>query len=156
MNEGLAKVDQWLCSNRLSLNVSKTTYMVISNKAVHNEPNIYIRNQKIDRVNHHKFLGVTIDSNLRFTDHINKLCSVLSRSLGTINRVAHFLPSQVMRNLFFSLIYAITVCGSAYSTAQTRLTGLYNRVELYQYHFSGRYRYQILLPTFCRYPDTDT
>jgi hypothetical protein len=37
-----------------------------------------------------------------------------------------------MRNLFFSLIYshltyAITVWGSAYSTAQTRLTGLYNR-----------------------------
>ena len=69
----LVGVDNWLKTNRLSLNVSKTSYMTISNqkKALH----IKIRETIHTKVSTVKFLGVMLDENLTFTDHVNKVAS---------------------------------------------------------------------------------
>ena len=62
----------WLEVNKLSLNVSKTHYMVFStrNKQVE-DMNINIRDALIDRVKHTKFLGVLIDEKLNWKAHID-------------------------------------------------------------------------------------
>ena len=41
-NVELSKIDKWLCRNRLSLNVSKSTFMMISNNSNSNVPDIYM------------------------------------------------------------------------------------------------------------------
>ena len=64
MNRELVGVDKWLKTNRLSLNVSKTSYMIISNKK--NVLDIKIRETILTKVSTVKFLGVTIDENHAF------------------------------------------------------------------------------------------
>ena len=64
VNRELVGVDNWLKANRLSLNVSKTSYIIISN--VKNAINIRIRDSILTKVSTVKFLGVTLDENLTF------------------------------------------------------------------------------------------
>jgi hypothetical protein len=129
-NEQLRKVDQWLCVNRLSLNIKKTTYMIFANKNISNI-DISIRTNTINRVNKHKFLGVIIDEKLKFSEQINMVASKVSRSLGVLRRIQNLVPSHIIRNLFFSLIYshityAITVWGSGNTAELNRLRRLIN------------------------------
>ena len=65
LNDDLEKIREWLCCNKLSLNVLKTHYMIFAprNKIVV-DVNIQINCVSIERVCCSKFLGVIIDSKL--------------------------------------------------------------------------------------------
>jgi hypothetical protein len=132
VNAELEQVDEWLKVNRLSLNTSKTTVMLISSKPLDRDVNIIMRGEQLKNVRCHRFLGVLIDDKLKFNDHMGKLCNSLSQSIGVMRRVAHIVPSNVLRNLYFSLIYskltyAITAWGSATATSLLRIRSLVNR-----------------------------
>ena len=104
VNRELAGVDNWLKTNRLSLNVSKISYMIISNqkKAL----DIKIRERIVTKVSTVKFLGVTLDENLTFKDHVNKVTSNISKSVGVMRRLYCQLPANVMVKLYYSLVYS--------------------------------------------------
>ena len=70
VNRELVGVDSWLKANRLSVNVSKALYMIISKKK--NAIDIRIRDSILTKVLTVKFLGVTPDENLTFNDHVKK------------------------------------------------------------------------------------
>ena len=82
VNIELVGVDNWLKTNRLSLNVSKTSYMIISNQK--NALDIKIRETIPTKVSTAKFLGITLDENLTFKDHVNKVTSNISKSVGVM------------------------------------------------------------------------
>ena len=58
VNRELVGVDNWLKTDRLSLNVSKTSYMIISNQK--SALDINIRETILTKVSTVKFLGVTL------------------------------------------------------------------------------------------------
>ena len=104
VNRELVGVDNWLKTNRLSLNVSKT-YMIISNQK--NALDIKIRETILTKVSTVKFLGVTLDANLTFKDHLNKVTSNISKSVGVMRRLHCQLPANVMIKLYYSLVYSL-------------------------------------------------
>ena len=58
----LCKVDDWLKANRLSLNIDKKFYMIIThNNYYETDINIRIRDVQLSRVTSTKFLRQTID-----------------------------------------------------------------------------------------------
>ena len=59
MNREEVGVDNWLKANILSLNVSKTSYMIIFNQKY--AIDIRIRDSILTKVSTVKFLGVTLD-----------------------------------------------------------------------------------------------
>ena len=73
INSEMLKVTEWLNINKLSLNVEKTHYIIFCtiNKYIKTDENIFINNQLIKRVHSSKFLGVIVDSNICWNDHIN-------------------------------------------------------------------------------------
>ena len=100
----LVGVDNWLKTNRLSLNVSKTSYMIISKQK--NALDIKIRESIVTKVLAVKFLGVTHDEHLTFKDHVNKVTSKISKSVGVMRRLHCQLPANVMVKLYYSLVYS--------------------------------------------------
>ncbi len=56
----------WLRTNKLSLNVSKTKYMIFSTKELGPMCDIEIEGSKIERVDYNKFLGIIIDRKLKW------------------------------------------------------------------------------------------
>ena len=74
MNNELKKLYEWLCINRLSLNITKTNFVIFH--AI-NKPKtpvtILIHKQAVDEADYVKYLGVLIDSHLTFKKHIDEL-----------------------------------------------------------------------------------
>ncbi len=65
----LATVSEWLRANKLTLNVSKTKYMIMGSKNLVNKVNdqlVTIAGEKIDRVSVFKYLGMWLDESLTF------------------------------------------------------------------------------------------
>ena len=61
---------------------------------------LYIGNEKIVEVATHKVLGVTIDNNLSWTNHVNELTKRVSQKLYQLAKIKHFLNAHA-RKLFF-------------------------------------------------------
>ena len=94
VNRELVGVDNWFKANRLSLNVCKTSYMIISNQK--NAIDIKIRDSIHSKVSVVKFLGVTLDENLTFKDHVKNVPIKICKSVGVMRRLYCQLPADVM------------------------------------------------------------
>ena len=80
--------------------------MIISNWNQIENTNISLSGQPIARTSNHKFLDVFNDDEPEFDIHINKLCSNVSQSIGLMRRIVHLVPVNVLRNLYYTLIYS--------------------------------------------------
>ena len=72
VNKGLKHVKRWLDSNRLSFNISKTSYIIFHSSAssVPTDTSIKIGKKQISRVKYIKFLGVLLDEHFDGRYHI--------------------------------------------------------------------------------------
>ena len=93
VNRELVGVDNWLKANRLSLN-SKTSYMIISNQK--NAIEIRILDSILTKVSTVKFLGVTLDKNLTFNDHVKDVTTKISKSVCVMRRLHCQLPARLL------------------------------------------------------------
>ena len=68
-------ISDWFNANKLSLNISKTNYMLYTNCNVplSNRPDMYIGDQKIKQTSEVKFLGMIIDDKLKWDKHIEMI-----------------------------------------------------------------------------------
>jgi len=72
LNEQMVRVDNWLSRNRLYLNVSKTKVMLIRGiRRKIAESDFKIPGGDLKVVSKIKYLGVMIDRNLNFTEHVD-------------------------------------------------------------------------------------
>ena len=79
------KVDTWLKVNKLSLNISKTHFMLFKgNKTAHYYPKISVDNKYITQVNCTKFLGIMIDDKLTWKHHIEYISKKIARGIGIL------------------------------------------------------------------------
>ena len=79
LNEELSEIEEWLRCNKLSLNVLKTHYMIVTTKNnPSNDVDIYDNSVRIERVYLTKCLGLHIDSQLNWESHIEYTCKTLS------------------------------------------------------------------------------
>ena len=105
-------VYEWLCVNKLSLNVNKTKYMVYSFPGKKTPTlDIRISDCNISQVNDFNFLGIHIDSNLSWNSHISYISCKIARNCGILNRIKRFLTSQILRTLYFSMINSFLLYG---------------------------------------------
>ena len=126
MNTELTHITDWFRANKLSLNVSKTNFMLFSPKTPHHSNKITIDNQNISQVHTTKFLGITIDDKLTWNHHINSITTRASHAIGTIYRVKHHLPHHTLKSLYNTLVLPhISYCNIIWaSNYQSRLTSL--------------------------------
>ena len=75
VNKGMRKIKCWFDTNKLSLNLSKTKFMIFGNRKIGENIHVEIEDVVIDRVYENKFLGVMLDHKLCWKPHISYLCS---------------------------------------------------------------------------------
>ena len=134
VNSELHTIQLWLSKNKLSLNYSKTTYMVIAPKQGTIEKfSVLLDGNELSRCESAKYLGNTIESNLRWNLHIASLCKKLSQSAGIISKLRHFLNFETLKMLYHSfvkshLLYGILPWGNDYKSAIQPLQILQNKI----------------------------
>ena len=75
LNQDLSNINRWLSANKLTPNMTKTEFMLIAPRQKLNSlsvpPALEINGTQLNRVNFNKSLGVLIDENLTWSNHIN-------------------------------------------------------------------------------------
>lgn len=84
---------KWFDVNRLSLNLSKTKFIIFSNRQSNNKVKLTINNEEIERVYENKFI-IIIDHKLCWKSHINHVKTKMSKSIAILNRTKHILNEK--------------------------------------------------------------
>ena len=106
-NKDLESLTEWFRSNKLSLDVGQTHYVLFTHKPimVPENLNITIGEETIQRRDTVKFLGMYIDSKLEWHDHIKYVRNKISSSLYAMRKVKHILTTNHLLTLYYSLVY---------------------------------------------------
>ena len=105
LNNQLNFVNEWLSINKLCLNVDKSNYVIFSSsqRKIHYSIKIFINLVKIKERKIIKYLGVIIDKNLKWKNHIHELSRKIAKSIGILSKLRHFVQKST-----FQLYYSIT------------------------------------------------
>ena len=119
INNELKQISLWFKVNKLSLNASKTNFIIFH---PHQQKvpyiDIYIDNNKIESVKETKFLGIIIDKNVNFKSHIQKVATTISRNLGIIYRLKSHFPQQILLLLYNTMILPhVNYCAIVWASA---------------------------------------
>ena len=89
---------KWLRTNYMKVNTDKSHLLLSGNtKLISNNDNNLTESEK-EQV----LLGITIDSNLSFEEHINNLCKKASQTLNALARISGYMDIQKRRTLLKS------------------------------------------------------
>ena len=112
LNNELNKLELWLRSNRLLLNLTKTKYIAFSPRGHNDYPNqVLISGHVIERVEHAAFLGIILDENLRWDRHISHVRSKVSRTIGVFCNINNCFPERTLKMIYFALVYPHLIYG---------------------------------------------
>ena len=98
VNNDLTRVRDWLLANKLSLNVTKTEYMFLTTtfklSNLGRDFPIKIGNNHVKRVQTTKYLGIHLDENLKWNEHVDKLCSKVNQSISGLKQARDYVPLE--------------------------------------------------------------
>ena len=136
MNLDLSNVNTWLTANKLTLNSSKTEFMLIGSRqrlvTYDTSPKLFIGGDIIQQVSSVKSLGVHIDENLSWTIHIEKIAKKIASGIGAIKRCRPFVNLTILETVFNALVqpyfnYCSDVWGHCNKSLSNKLQKLQNR-----------------------------
>ena len=139
-NSELTNLYSWLKANKLSLNIAKTEFMVVSSRQKFlaencSELNIRLDNQPISRVEHAKSLGLIIDDRLSWSNYIKELCRKISSPIGALRRIRFLISQSTAVQIYNALIqphfdYCAPVWDGLSSYLCEKLQKLQNRTAM--------------------------
>ena len=138
-NTACAEISEWLKSNRLSVNSSKTSYILFfpsKNDEAFIEANnltVFIGGNTLQRVDFTKFLGVFIDEKLTFKHHIDYITGKINKVNSMLFKRRDLIPQHCRRSLYFALVnshvqYGLALYGNANHTTIKSLNCAVNKV----------------------------
>jgi len=107
-----------MASNKLSLNAKKTKFMAFhAPQKIVQYPSLKINDVYIERVTQFNFLGLIINSNLKWDNHVEHVSKKVSSVIGIMYRLKYIYPQAALRMLYNALIlphfnYCLLVWGS--------------------------------------------
>ena len=132
LNDDLENLAQWLFNHKLTLNVKKSKFMVIGSSKNQNssrEITLMIKGKQLDKVTVFKYLGVLINENLSWSDHVDYVISKVSKRLGMLQRIKHLLPVWTRNHLINALILPILDYGDIVWGDKSNIT-LMNNIQI--------------------------
>ena len=121
LNAELAKLTVWLSANKLTLNTSKSHFMIFHRaklKSSDTKIPVILSNTILEQVTFIKFLGVIIDNKLTFERHIVYTKNKISKGLGIITKARKYLNRETLLKLYNAFVFPyLTYCVEVWGTA---------------------------------------
>ena len=128
------KAIKWFHDNKLTVNIEKSCAIAIGTqqrlKNQTEQLSISIGNANLSLVETIKYLGVTIDDNISWNQHVNNLCSKISPRIELLRKLKYKLPTEQLITVYQSIIhfdYCISVWGYTSKRNVKLLQRLQNR-----------------------------
>ena len=107
LNADLEGVENWVEQNGLKLNEMKTQMLLLGWRKRAQElgdVNVELKGQKVERCGKVKYLGVWIDEDLSWRDHIEAVRRKCYAGLAKISRLRDSLPAVTKRRIYNALV----------------------------------------------------
>ena len=136
LNINQENVHKWLIANRLTLNMEKTEYMIIGSRQklnhISTNPHIIIGDQAITRVKEKKVLGVIMDEQLKWKEHLDAQSKTISINIALLRKAKEFVNQETLVKMYNTLvlqhfIYCSNVWLDGTTTNINKLYKLQNR-----------------------------
>ena len=119
VNNELNSVCNWLNANKLTINAKKSNFVIFrpAQKRINHQPCIRISDKKnngfalLECKDYVKFLGVLIDKNLTWRPRIDHIALKISKIIGIIAKLRHYVPLNTLLEIYCSLIFPYTLYG---------------------------------------------
>ena len=98
-NETCIVID-WLRNNEMKPNNDKC-HLIVCN---HDHLSVRLGKEKIESTDSVELLGVVIDNNLNFTDHVSRLCRISNQKLHALARISKYLNEDKLRIIMKTFI----------------------------------------------------
>ena len=97
------------------------------------KPSLHINEGNLDMIGSNKYLGVQIDSELKWREHITFAIGKISRAMDMLKYAKKYLPLDIVRNMYTSIVEphfrnCCSVWGCCGETLLDKLQKLQNRV----------------------------
>jgi len=87
-------LNQWFIANKLSLNIDKTCYMVFPSDT-NNNTRLTVDIQEIQKVSSCRYLGVIVDDELKWINHIQHIYNKLLKYTSVFYKLHTKVPSRI-------------------------------------------------------------
>ena len=128
------KIFQWFISSKLSLNVNQTKYSFFRKPNKRDDiplllPKLNTNNSEIERLEYLKCLGVLLDDNLCWKEHIKYIESKIAKNIGLLYKAKPYIDKHSLLSLYHSYIHSyINYWNITWgSTARTNLKKIYSQ-----------------------------
>ena len=128
LNRELPNISSWFKSNRLSLNLQKTHYINFKGSRITADYNgtLEIDGIMIKEKKNVTFLGVVINEFLSWDEHISKISLAISRCIGILAKLKHFLPVWTLITIYNSILLPhITYCNIVWGSFKSKNNQIY-------------------------------
>ena len=107
-NYEIKKIFNWLVANRLTLNIKKSQFMIISKRKgiIKNSFRLKINGVSLERCSSYKYLGLFIDEELTWKNHVKHVCQKISKACGIISKIRHCVDLKTMKIIYYALAYS--------------------------------------------------
>ena len=114
LNLDLKFLCNWLKANKISLNSSKTEIIIFRhpNKPLNYDLKIKIDGKKLIPSKYVKYLGILIDANLNWSYQTEVLSAKLSRAIGMLSKIRHYVPINTLHSIYYGIFSSIMTYGS--------------------------------------------
>lgn len=133
LNIDLDNVHSWCESNALRINPSKTNFMVFHSPQL--LPNISSLAVTLDGYFIHtsastKFLGVTLDKHLKFSEHAQSLTQKVSFGIHVIIKTRPYFSTEILLSLYYAFIHShLSYCLSSWGNTYWSHIGHLERLQ---------------------------
>jgi len=134
INTELNKLTEWLAANKLSLNIKQCNFVIFRpyQKKINYNINIKLKDTNslnfisLDNKDYVKYLGLLLDSTLSWKHHINYISTKISKSVGIIAKLRHYIPRETLLSLYWALVhpylnYGLVAWGQASKSSLNKL-----------------------------------
>ena len=99
----LEQTDKYLTENQHTLNADKTEMLFFTNRT-NSDPEFFFEGEIIKPAHACRHLGVQIDSNLTFENHLNSVLRKMANAIRSLYRVRSQIPLKVRIDVFKSVV----------------------------------------------------
>ena len=106
VNTEIKKVYDWLVVNKLTLNVIKSKFMLLSKKRGVNKDDfkVALNDSTLERCSSYKYLGVYFDEKLDWKIHIKYLCEKIGKVCGYLSKLRHCTSVKIQKMIYSAIV----------------------------------------------------
>ena len=134
VNDELVNIDNWLKSNKLTPNYTKTKFMIISHdKNAKSNFEVTINKVPISNCYSYKYLGIIFDDDLKWKTHFEHVSKKMSQAAGIIAKLRNYVSGRHLKlvyNCFAQcyLQYGVLCWGNSSKTIMEPLQKQQNKI----------------------------